>query len=298
MHPSRLRRALGGAAIAAVLLLGAGGLAAAGTTKVSSDEQAVAALDRARAEIDAVRSYVAGKPSTPPSTPAPPPPGDQQTAAGRLGWGTPVAAGSDEFNYAGAPDPARWSTYNGPGHAGNGRRVASASTVQDGFLRQTGKANGDTAGMASKFGQRFGRWEVRARVNSTGASGKPYHAVLITWPDSDQWPAGAEYDFFEVNVGDTCAAAFLHLPNHQPYRQESARKCPVDLTAWHNYGFSWRDNLLVGYIDGQEWFRFTGRVAQAPGPMHQTIQLDNFFGSGMQPATFDIDWARAYRPAP
>jgi hypothetical protein len=28
--------------------------------------------------------------------------------------------------------------------------------------------------------------------------------------------------------------------------------------------------------------------------MHQTIQLDNFFGTGMQSAVYEIDWARVY----
>jgi hypothetical protein len=28
--------------------------------------------------------------------------------------------------------------------------------------------------------------------------------------------------------------------------------------------------------------------------MHQTIQLDNFFGSDMQAAAYEVDWARVY----
>ncbi len=53
---------------------------------------------------------------------------------------------------------------------------------------------------------------------------------------------------------------------------------------------------MVGYIDGEEWFRFDQNCIQcAPGPMHLTIQLDNFFGaSGLQKAFFDIDWASIY----
>jgi hypothetical protein len=236
---------------------------------------------------------------------------DDGTAASKYNWGTPLP-GSDEFDYSGAPDAGKWGVYGvggdeggsgsncWPGHSGNGRRCASANSVADGYLRQTGLANGDTAGIASKTDLKHGRWEVRARMAAApGASGDPYHPVLITWPANDEWPAGAEYDFLEVNIGDPGAGAFLHYPNHQPRVQEYAEKAGVDLTQWHNYGFEWTASGLVGYIDGAEWFRFDSDCIQcAPGPMHLTIQLDNFFGSGgLQKAFLDVDWARIY-PAP
>ncbi|WP_344114176.1 glycoside hydrolase family 16 protein [Kribbella alba] len=236
---------------------------------------------------------------------------DDGTAASKYNWGTPLP-GSDEFDYSGAPDAGKWGVYGAggdeggsgsncwPGHSGNGRRCASANSVADGYLRQTGLANGDTAGIASKTNLKHGRWEVRARMAAApGASGDPYHPVLITWPANDEWPAGAEYDFLEVNIGDRGAGAFLHYPNHQPRVQEHAEKAGVDLTQWHNYGFEWTTDGLVGYIDGAEWFRFHSDCIQcAPGPMHLTIQLDNFFGSGgLQKAFLDVDWARIY-PAP
>jgi beta-glucanase (GH16 family) len=236
---------------------------------------------------------------------------DDGTAASKYNWGTPLP-GSDEFDYSGAPDAGKWGVYGAggdeggsgsncwPGHSGNGRRCASANSVADGYLRQTGLANGDTAGIASKTDLKHGRWEVRARMAAApGASGDPYHPVLITWPANDEWPAGAEYDFLEVNIGDPGAGAFLHYPNHQPRVQEYAEKAGVDLTQWHNYGFEWTADGLVGYIDGAEWFRFDSDCIQcAPGPMHLTIQLDNFFGSGgLQKAFLDVDWARIY-PAP
>jgi hypothetical protein len=30
--------------------------------------------------------------------------------------------------------------------------------------------------------------------------------------------------------------------------------------------------------------------------MHQTIQLDNFFGGDMQSAVYEVDWLRIYPP--
>ncbi|MGA8116123.1 MAG: glycoside hydrolase family 16 protein [Actinocatenispora sp.] len=232
------------------------------------------------------------------------PPSDGDTAAGNFDWGTPLPQ-SDEFDYTGAPDPDKWDAYGEggdtggsgsncwPGHAGNGRRCAGKNQVADGYLRQTGEQNGDSAGLASDLGQKYGRWEIRARVQAAaGASGNPYHPVLITWPDSDQWPSGGEYDFFEVNVGDAKATAFLHHPSGS---QDEYQSGSVDLSQWHNYGFEWTSGGLTGYLDGQEWFHDTDPSVQAPGPMHLTIQLDDFFGAGgMQKAYFDVDWAHLY----
>lgn len=220
------------------------------------------------------------------------------TAAGNYGWGTPLPA-SDEFDYTGVPDQSKWGIYGGvdgcwPGHAGNGQRCGYTNTVQDGYLRQTGYANGDTAGLASNLGQKYGRWEVRARVVADGNSGHAYHPVLITWPDSDEWPQGGEYDYFEVNVGDTSATAFMHHPTDSDVVQDEYHSGSLDLAQWHNYGFEWAPDGLTGYLDGQVWFHDTDPDVQAPGPMHQTIQLDNFCGCTMQKAYFDVDWARVY----
>lgn len=235
----------------------------------------------------------------------PPPQGD--TAAGRYGWGTALPA-SDEFNYGSAaapavPDRTKWTIAGDgvglcwPGHNQNGRRCDANSRVLGGFLRMTGEADGDSGWLASETGQRYGRWEVRARSRATAANnGRQYHPVLITWPDSDEWPAGAEYDYLENDApGEACAEAFLHYPDHQPRVQEHAEKCGVDLKQWHNFGFEWTPQHVRGFIDGVEWFSFGADCVQcAPGPMHQTIQLDNFFGDAMQAAVLEVDWARVY----
>ncbi|MEU4621893.1 glycoside hydrolase family 16 protein [Actinoplanes sp. NPDC023801] len=242
------------------------------------------------------------QPTTPPPTT---PAGD--TAASRFGWGTPLPA-SDEFDYGSAaapavPDRTKWELAGDGvgqcmnGHNGNGRRCDANSRVLGGILRMTGEADGDTGWLGSTLSQKYGRWEVRARSQATGANnGRQYHPVLITWPESNEWPEGAEYDYLENSApGEQCAGAFLHYPNHQPRTQEHAEKCGVDLTQWHNFGFEWTRQHLKGYIDGVEWFSFSRDCVQcAPGPMFQTIQLDNFFGGSMQPAVFEMDWARVY----
>ncbi len=222
---------------------------------------------------------------------------------------------SDDFNYGSpvspaTPDQTRWHLAGGgvnqcwPGHAGNGRRCENNSRVVGGVLRQTGETDGDSGWLASRFGQRYGRWEARVRSRATGPdNGRQYHPLLILWPDSDRWPQDGEYDYLENGApGEPCAKAFLHYPHDPdvPVQQRFARKCGVDLKQWHNIAVEWTPRHVKGFVDGVQWFSFSGgansvrECIQCAPAMHQTIQLDNFFGNRMQSAVYEIDWARVY----
>ena len=237
------------------------------------------------------------------------------TAAERFNWGTPLPA-SDEFNYGSptqpaVPDQTKWSLAGGgvnqcwPGHAGNGQRCDANTRVLGGVLRMTGAANGDSGWLGSRTGRQYGRWESRVRSTNTAASnGRQYHPLLIIWPDSNRWPEDGEYDYLENGApGESCAEAFLHYP-HNPgaVQQEFAREtnCGASLTEWHNVAFEWTPTHVAGFIDGQEWFRFSGgatstrRCIQCMPSGHLTIQLDNFFGTNMTAATYEVDWHREY----
>lgn len=237
------------------------------------------------------------------------------TSAQRYGWGAPIEAGTDEFNYGSeeapaVPDQEKWNLAGGgtgqcwEGHDGNGRRCDENSRVAGGVLRQTGEADGDSGWVASRFGQQYGRWEARVRSQADGAdNGRTYHPLLILWPDSDRWPQDGEYDYLENSApGEDCAEAFIHYP-HDPdvsNQQEFAQRCGVDLTQWHNIAVEWTPDHVKGFVDGEEWFSFSGgandvrECVQCAPAMHQTIQLDNFHGDDMQPATYEIDWIRTY----
>lgn len=240
---------------------------------------------------------------------------EPDSAAARYGWGEPIAAGSDEFDYGSedapaVPDQEKWSLAGGgvgqcwPGHAGNGQRCDKNSRVYGGVLRQNGEANGDSGWLASHFGQRYGRWEARVRSQATSAdNGRQYHPLLILWPDSDRWPEDGEYDYLENGApGEDCAEAFIHYPHDAdaPVQQEHAEKCGVDLSQWHNIAVEWTPDHVTGFVDGEEWFSFSGGAndvrdcIQCAPSMHQTIQLDNFYGDDLQTAVYEVDWARVY----
>lgn len=296
MRRPSIRTALAGAATAAVVLLGVTGLAAAGTAGagISTDEQAIAALDQARGDIDAVRSYVASRPTTPPTTTTPPPSTGQDTAAGRLGWGTPLAS-SDEFNGT-AVDTSKWGV---PGECWpanstvRGGRCASHNAVGNGYLRETQTADGKTGYVSSTLNQKYGRWEARMRV-TTATPGKPAHPVALLWNDTLPYPQGGEVDWFEVDSNASKIASFVHHPTKSGTVQDPYVGPALDMAQWFNVAVDWQPGKITGYLNGVPWFSDTAALAQPPGPMHMTLQLDSFNANPGSVVYMDVDWAHLY----
>lgn len=231
-------------------------------------------------------------------------------AAVRYGWGTPLPI-SDEFDGTGPVDPEKWSVPSGDvggtegcweGHAGNGRRCAKNSTVDDGVLTLVGEENGDTGWLRQKYDTRYGRWEIRSRSRNTGAEGEPYHPLHLLWPTSGDRLADGEYDWVEYSDPDAqCLSAWMHYPDSPSDEKENHELCPVDMTEWHTFAFEWTPDGVAGYVDGEEWFRMAGGANDERGDIqdmpsgHLNIQLDNFAGStGVRPAVFEVDWVRVY----
>lgn len=209
--------------------------------------------------------------------------GEGLSAAAAHGW---TLVGGDEFT---GGKSSNWSVYEGAGHAGAGRRVASAITVQNGVLVIRGDANGNTGGMAWDADQRFGKWEMRARFPK---GDRQYHPVLILWPNGS-WPEGGEVDFAETTSASNDVSFFLHYGSSNS--QKSAKKT-IDITQWHNYAVEWADGRITGYIDGQQWFQSTDPNTMPPDKMHATIQLDYFpDGGSPQPTELQVDYLRIYR---
>jgi hypothetical protein len=218
--------------------------------------------------------------------PAPKPTTDEGTQAAALkGW-KPV--GGDEFNGSGLS--GQWGAYDGAGHDGKGRREPGKVSVQGGNLVIQGDGDGNTGGVSFKDGQKYGKWELRAKFP---AGDKQYHPVLILWPDAENWPAGGEIDFAETNSAADDVSFFLH---YNPSNSQVSANKNLDITQWHNYAIEWVDGRITGYIDGQKWFENTNGDTMPPGSMHPTIQLDYFpSGGDPKPSEMLIDYMRIYQ---
>lgn len=217
------------------------------------------------------------------------------SAAVKYGWGTPIAAGSDEFNYVGAPNSTKWNNYNTTGHAGKGRRLQSQSVVNGSALVQTGKTNGDTGYLSSKYrpGTMYGKWETRMKVNNRDVD---YHPVLLLWPDKGgDSTTDDEVDYSESTSDKSQVKFFLHYGQPGQNLQASAAKA-IDMTQFHNYAVVWNKWGVTGYIDGNIWFVDTTPSHNPGQPMHQAIQLDWFpAGTTTTTSIMTVDWTRAYK---
>jgi hypothetical protein len=207
------------------------------------------------------------------------------TAAGRYGWGQ--ATRSEDFD----GDLSAWGVYDGPGHAGKGRRSPTAMSVANGIVTISGDSAGTTGGMAWRGGAKYGRWEARVK---SPASDPTYNAVMLLWPDAENFPVGGEVDFMEISDETRQNTGFfLHYgeSNRQLHGQVA-----IDATQWHNWAVEWAPDHITAYVDGQEWYTTRDTGAFPPGPMHLTLQLDWFpkGGGAVRPSTMSTDWVRYY----
>nr|WP_296374058.1 glycoside hydrolase family 16 protein [Pseudonocardia sp.] len=180
--------------------------------------------------------------------------------------------------------------YDGPGHGGQGKRSPSAVSTAGGVLTITGDSSGTTAGMAWNPGQKYGRWEGRVKAPASDPS---YNALLLLWPDAENWPSGGEVDFMEMSDPSRQETnMFLH---YGADNQQLNGKVQVDATQWHNWAVEWTPDAITAYVDGKEWYRTTDKNTFPPGPMHLCIQLDWFpQGGGAKESTMQVDWVRQY----
>ena len=165
-------------------------------------------------------------------------------------------------------------------------------SVQNGVLTITGDSQGNTEGMAWNPGQMYGRWEGRVRAP---ASDETYNALMLLWPDAENFPVGGEIDFMEM-MDETRQTTdfFLHYgPNNNQVHGEVR----IDATQWHNWAVEWTPTHVAAFVDGREWYRTTDVSILPPGPMHLCVQLDWFPNSGsgsVQESYMHVDWVKQY----
>jgi Glycosyl hydrolases family 16 len=230
--------------------------------------------------------------------PAPPPPAPAQSGQGQSAghdtsaaalhdWGEPNRV--EEFD---GPLDGSWNVYDGPGHAGKGRRTPSAISFADGIMTITGSPEGDTAGMAWEPGQRYGRWEGRVKAP---ASDESYNALLLLWPDAEDFPVGGEIDFMEMmDHTRQTTNIFLHYGKNN---DQVGGEVQIDATQWHNWAVEWAPTHVAAFVDGKEWWRTDDTDILPPRAMHLCVQLDWFPGDAkgeVQESHMLVDWVKQY----
>jgi beta-glucanase (GH16 family) len=159
------------------------------------------------------------------------------------------------------------------------------------------KNYGYTSGLITtqpSFSQRYGYFEMRARL----PQGKGLWPAFWLLPADLSWPP--EIDVME-SVGDPTRA---YVTAHSKTAKAEGIEVRLTPGEFHVFAVSWGPEMLVWYVDGRE----VGRQPTPPDlnkPMYMLANLA--LGGGWAgapdgttpfPATYAIDYIRAYRFAP
>ena len=189
-----------------------------------------------------------------------------------------------------------WSIYDGPGHAGHGLRSPEAFTVEDGNLVITAEMKDSlvvSGGMAHKENYLYNtRWEFRVKCDED-----PYEAmsgVVLTWPQTDNWPDEGELDIFETLCQHPRRPlhSFFH---YGPDNSQEHTTYDVDASQWQNMALEWFEDVIYVYLNGEKVWTVTDREVIPDWPHHICLQLDAFKHDMQGTVKMYVDYVRIYQ---
>jgi len=234
---------------------------------------------------------------------------------------------SDEFNYNGLPDSAKWiydTEGNSSGWGNNeGQFYTTArienSNVENGKLSLTaireeyqGKQY-SSARLNSKAAWQFGRVEVRAKLPAGVGTWPAIWMMPGGWSfDDDNWPAIGEIDILE-HVGHEINV--IHASAHSKDYQWQAGtqktaiiKVPDATENFHNYILEWTSEVIRIYVDDSCYFEYKNEgLGESKWPYNKPFYLilnlavGGAWGSvkGIDvaafPQTMNVDYVRIYQ---
>jgi beta-glucanase (GH16 family) len=203
----------------------------------------------------------------------------------------------DNFD-GGRLDTARWAPYYSRGNAGHGLRRPSAFTLDGkGNLVVTARmVNGVlvSGGMAARRYDTYGRFEFRVRTepDPTGTTS----GVVLTWPQSGNWPVDGENDMYETGNLASTRFPFDTFVHYGRSNKQYSFVHRADGAAWHTMIMDWSANAIKIYRDGQFVWSLTDRRAIPDVPHHLSIQLDALTPRALaHPVRMYVDYARIYK---
>ncbi|MGX7693873.1 ricin-type beta-trefoil lectin domain protein [Gordonia polyisoprenivorans] len=164
----------------------------------------------------------------------------------------------------------------------------------DFFLRQVdGKpagANPSPLITGSSQYQTYGRYSVRMRVDRPGLS--EYYVAFLLWPQSEQWPAGGEFDFPEGSLAGT-AKGYHHYSGLGSCVscQAVATDIGATFTSWHTYTMEWSPGRIRYLLDNTVVLDTTAWVPS--GPMRWQLQAETN-GNGTSSGHLQVDWVSVW----
>ncbi|MEM7341964.1 MAG: family 16 glycosylhydrolase, partial [Actinomycetota bacterium] len=228
-----------------------------------------------------------------------------RSSAANDGHGAPICVNNsrggtpwllvDEDTFDGAEvDRSTWILYDSPGNAGFGLRRPEVITVEDGLLTITAQMIDGrlvSGGMAHTVDQTYGRWEFRVRTDPdpSGATS----GVVLTWPQSENWPIDGENDMYETGRDPDRMPFHTYIHYGADNRQEIITH-PADGTEWHVMAMEWTADRITMFRDGAYAGQVTRPEVIPDVPHHMTVQLDAWADTMGEPVTMEVDWIRVY----
>lgn len=232
---------------------------------------------------------------------------------------------SDEFDYTGLPDPARWS-YDTGGHGwGNDEleyytekrlenaRVENGNLIIEARKEDLGGRNYTSARLVTKEkgDWLYGRIEVRAKLPS-GVGTWPAIWMLPTDWEYGGWPHSGEIDImehvgFNPNVihGTVHTGAFNHMIGTQ---KGDTIRIDDAMDAFHVYAVEWTPEKIDFFVDKTRYFTFTNSgKGSAEWPFDKRFHLilniavggswggQKGVDSTAFPTTMLVDYVRVYQ---
>jgi beta-glucanase (GH16 family) len=239
-------------------------------------------------------------------------------AASKLVW-------SDEFNYKGLPDSARWG-YDTGGHGwGNNElqfytagRLENARVENGHLIIQARKENYHDKQYTSarlitknKGDWKYGRMEIRARLPKGKGMWPAIWMLPTDWEYGD-WPKSGEIDIMEhvgympdSIFGTVHTGAFNHTLGTQKGRSIF---CKDVYDAFHIYSIEWREDRIDFFIDNKQYYSFSNNKSGAAAwPFDKRFHLllniavgGNWGGKygvddAIFPQSMEVDYVRVYQ---
>jgi Glycosyl hydrolases family 16 len=199
----------------------------------------------------------------------------------------------DDFSGT-AVDTTVWGMYDSPGNGGNGLRRPEAFSVQNGSLVVTATMKNGmlvSGGMAHRRNYLYGKFEFRVRAEPDSSHGTD--AVVLTWPQSENWPTDGENDIFETFSAsrDPFSTNIHYSSTNQQYSYQQN----ADGTQWHVMSMEWSPDKLVILRDSVLVYTLLYKAAIAKVPHHLCIQLDAIKPIMTGTTHMYVDWVKIYR---
>ena len=224
----------------------------------------------------------------------------------------------DEFDVAGAPDPAKWSYNIGRGQAGWGNNEEQYYTdrpenvrVEDGVLKIVAQRESFSGAeytstrlvTENKFEFTYGRVEFRAKLPEGGGT---WPALWMLGEDyaTNTWPACGEIDVME-HVGNQQNRIFssLHYPGNSGGNAATESLTNDDASdEFHLYRAIWSPNTIRFFIDDELYHTFRNDESlpfDSDFFIIMNVAMGGNFGGAIDPefqsSSMEIDYVRVYQ---